>query len=264
MSNQTLHDLMSSRVAEFSASDRPREIIDAAVEAMFKDIIKDAFRIYGDMGKAVSEAIKAAMPANVSDMFQLTRYNALVSEALRQRWHAAAVESTLMQGANKAIDEVLCQDYITGEVSLRKLFEAFIEEHKDLAAEENWEHPEIRFEDGEIGRTNFLHIYFDPKPEGKFREERSAYTSSRASRSAHELAHALHVAIEGEREEGPEHWRRTVRYGRVYSAKLDDKKVAVDMQIRNEWERILASLYFGNATLLIDCDPDEFSYGIYD
>lgn len=53
MSNQTLHDLLTARVAEFSASDRPREIIDAAVEAMFKDIIKDAFRSYGDMGKAV-------------------------------------------------------------------------------------------------------------------------------------------------------------------------------------------------------------------
>ena len=36
------------------------------------------------------------------------------------------------------------------------------------------------------------------------------------------------------------------------------------MQIYNKWERILASLYFGNATLLIDCDADDFSYGIYD
>ena len=36
------------------------------------------------------------------------------------------------------------------------------------------------------------------------------------------------------------------------------------MQIYSEWERMLASLYFGNATLLIDCDADDFSYGLYD
>ena len=29
-------------------------------------------------------------------------------------------------------------------------------------------------------------------------------------------------------------------------------------------QQLLASLYFGNATLLIDCDADDFSYGIYD
>ena len=27
---------------------------------------------------------------------------------------------------------------------------------------------------------------------------------------------------------------------------------------------MVASLYFGNATLLIDCDADDFSYGLYD
>ena len=80
----------------------------------------------------------------------------------------------------------------------------------------------------------------------------------------HELAHALNIQIQGEREEGEKPWRRTVQLGRVYSATLDEKKVAVDMQIYNKWERMLASLYFGNATLLIDCDADDFSYGLYD
>jgi hypothetical protein len=56
----------------------------------------------------------------------------------------------------------------------------------------------------------------------------------------------------------------TGQLGRVYSATLDEKKVAVDMQIYSKWERMLASLYFGNATLLIDCDADDFSYGLYD
>lgn len=262
MNNQTLQQLLADRVSVFAESDRPREMIDAGIEKLFQEVVSEAFRSYGDFGKAVKEAVTKALPANVSDMFQLSRYNALVSEALRQRWHAAAVESTLMASANKAIDEVLSQEYITGEVSLRKLFESFIEENKESAAENQWEHPEIRFEDGTIGSSPYLHIFFDGKPESAYKSERSSY--SRDKRISYELAHALHIAIDGEREEGLDHWRRVVRYGHVYAARLDDKKVAVDMQIRNNWERILASLYFGNATLVIDCDPDDFSYGLYD
>ena len=69
--NQTLQQLLAERVTVFANGDRPREIIDKAVEAMFVDVIKDAFRSYGDPGKAVQEAIKAAMPANVGDVFEL-------------------------------------------------------------------------------------------------------------------------------------------------------------------------------------------------
>lgn len=263
MSNQTLQQLLTERVTDFANGDRPREIIDKAVESMFVDVIKDAFRSYGDLGKAVQEAIKGAMPANVGDVFELTKYNALIGEALKQRWHQAAVESTLLERATAAIDEVMSTEFIAGEVSLRGLLEEFVEENKEEASREGWGHPEIRFEDGTIGDTRYLHIYFDPKPESEHTRESSIY-STRSSRNSHSLAHALNVQINGEREEGTGHFGRTIQLGRVYSAKIDEKKVAVDMQIYSRWERMLASLYFGNATLLIDCDADDFSYGLYD
>lgn len=257
----SLQMLLTERVTLFASGNRPREIIDKAVEAMFVDVINDAFRSYGDLGKAVQEAIKGAMPANVGDVFELTKYNALIGEALKQRWHQAAVETTLLERATAAIDEVMSPDFIKGEVSLRVLLDAFVEQHKEKAAESQWEHPEIRFMDGTIGGSEYLHIYFDEKPESA--HESARYSNSRP-RSQYELQHALHVHIEGEREEGIGKFRRKVRFGRVYSAKLDEKKVAADLQIYNKWERILASLYFGNATLLIDCDADDFSYGLYD
>ncbi|WP_045158318.1 hypothetical protein [Stutzerimonas stutzeri] len=261
MTEQTLQQLLAQRVSEYAASDRPRELIDAGIDKMFKEVVDDAFRSYGDFGKAIKEAVKEALPANVSDMFELTRYNALVAESLRQRWEAAAVSETLMVKANAAIDEVLSNDLVSGEVSLRKLLEAFVEDNKEKAAEEHWERPEIRFEDGSIGSGEFLHIYFDPEPEDSHRSERS-YLSSRASssRDNYELKHAVHVSITGTRETG-DRWRPSERFGSIYSAKLDDKKVAVDMMIRSKWERMLASLYFGNATLVIDCDADDFTYG---
>jgi hypothetical protein len=251
MTQQTLEQLLTARVAEYAASDRPRELIDAGIDKMFKDVVDDAFRSYGDFAKAIKEAVKEALPANVSDMFELTRYNALVAEALRQRWGAAAVSETLMVKATAAIDEVLANDFVSGEVSLRKLLEEFIEHHKEQAAEERWSHPEIRFEDGSIGSSEFLHIYFDEEPtEGHSRH-----------RGNFELKHALHLRIESDREIKDRHWPRIEKLGSVYSAKLDEKKVAVDMKIHSKWERMLASLYFGNATLVIDCEPDDFSYG---
>lgn len=261
MTDQTLQQLLAKRVTAYAESERPRELIDAGIDKMFKDVVDDAFRSYGDFGKAIKEAVSKALPANVSDMFELTRYNALVAESLRQRWQAAAVSETLMVKASAAIDEVLANDFVSGEVSLRQLIGAFVEDNKEKAAEENWERPEIRFEDGSIGSTPYLHIYFDPEPEDSHRADNSF--RSRSSRNNYELKHALNVRIEGERETG-DTWKRTHQFGTVYSAKLDDKKIAVDMQIYSKWERMLASLYFGNATLVIDCDADDFSYGLYD
>lgn len=260
MTEQTLQQLLAQRVSEYAASDRPRELIDAGIDKMFKEVVDDAFRSYGDFGKAIKEAVKEALPANVSDMFELTRYNALVAESLRQRWEAAAVSETLMVKANAAIDEVLSNDFVSGEVSLRKLLDAFVEHNKEKAAEEHWSHPEIRFEDGSVGSGKYLHIFFDPEPEDSYRSEHS-FLSSSAIRSNYALKHALHVRIESERNIEDSHLPRTEQLGSVYSAQLDERKVAVDMAIRSPWERMLASLYFGNATLVIDCDADDFSYG---
>lgn len=256
--NKTLQQLLTERVSEYAASDRPRELIDEGIDKMFKGVIDQAFRSYGDFSKAIEEAVKQALPANVSDMFELTRYNALVAEALRQRWASAAVSETLMIKANAAIDEVLANDFVSGEVSLRKLIETFAEENKEKAAEEQWEAPEIRFENGSIGSSGFMHIYFDEEPESSYRSS----TARSRSRENYELKHALHVRIEGKRETG-KNWKPFEEFGSVYSAKLEEKKVAQNMQIRSKWERMLASLYFGNATLVIDCDADDISYGIY-
>lgn len=258
MSEQTLQALLAERVSAYAQSDRPRELIDEGIEKLFKEVVNDAFRSYGDFGGAIKEAVKAALPANVSDVFELQRYNTIVANALRERWEAAAVHSTIIEQADKSISEVLDgKGLITGEVSLHKLLTAFIDEHKDKAAEEQWDRPEIRIEEGDSYGTGikFMHIYFD--------EEQEDRVSSHRRRENYSLKHSMHVKITGQRD-ATNHWRKHDEFGEVYSAKLDDKKVAINMSIRSDWERMLASLYFGNAILVIDCDPDDLSYGLYD
>lgn len=257
MSQQTLQELLADRVTVYAQSDRPRELIDEGIDKLFKEVVSDAFRSYGDFGGAIKEAIKAALPANVSDVFELQRYNGLVANALRERWEAAAVHSTIIEQADKSIAEVLDgKGLITGEVSLYKLLIAFIDDHKDKAAEDQWERPEIRIEEGDSygTGTKFMHIYFDEEPEDRANRHRR--------RENHSLKHSMHVKITGQRE-AENHWRKADEFGEVYSAQLDDKKIALNMSIRSDWERMLASLYFGNAILVIDCDPDDLNYGLY-
>lgn len=257
MSNdQTLKQLLAERVSVYSASERPKELIDAGIDKMFKDVVDDAFRSYGDFGKAIKDAVKEALPANVRDMFELTRYNSIVAEALRERWAAAAVSETLMVKANAAIDEALANDFVSGEVSLRALLEAFIEDNKERAAEERWEEPEIRFEEKDSYGSTTLDVFFDPEPESSYR---TGYSSS--ARSDWSLKHRLHIRLTGETRPGPNEWSSEAQVGEVYSAQLDDKKVSLNLNFRSKWERMLASLYFGNAKVLVDCDADEFTYG---
>ncbi|MBD1555195.1 hypothetical protein [Pseudomonas typographi] len=257
---QTLQQLLADRVTAYAQSDRPRALIDEGIEKLFKDVVNDTFRSYGDFGSAIKEALKSALPANVSDVFELQRYNALVANALRERWEAAAVNSAILEQADKSISEVLTgKGLLTDEVSLTKLLEAFIDDHKEQAAENHWERPEIRISEGDSygSGTKYLHIYFDPESDSD-RRGSSSYRSS--TRSDYELKHSMHVRVTGTRET-TDHFHKVDQLCEVYSAKLDDKKVAINMQIVTEWERLVASLYFGSALLVIDCDPDDFSYG---
>lgn len=260
MSQQTLQELLTERVGIYAQSDRARELIDQGIESMFKDVVKDTFRSYGDFGKAVQEAVKAALPANVTDMFELQRYNALVANALRERWEHAALQSTVLVKAEKAIAEVMDgEGLLSGDVSLKALLDEFVSDHREKAAEEHWGNPEIRFEETLSGRSEFIYIGFDPEPE----ESCSASSWRTEPRGTYSLKNSLHVHIVGERQTD-DHFRPTVQLAEVLSAKLDDKRIAVNMRIRTKWERMLASLYFGNALLVIDCDAGDFTYGFDD
>lgn len=261
MTEQTLQQLLSERVTAYAQSDRPRELIDAGIDKMFQDIVQDLFRSYGDVSKSIKAAIAAAMPASVGDAFELTRYNALLAETLRQRWEQAALHSTVFEQAGKAIDEILSGDgLIAGEVSLRALLEEFVSAHKEQAQENSWSSPEIRFEERESYGSTFLSIYFDPEPESAHMS--SGRYGSRDRRHDFSLKHRLSIRLTGEVRPGADRWSGNVSVGEVYSAQLDDKKVCLQMDIRDKWERMLASLYFGNAKILVDCEADDFSYGV--
>ncbi|WP_438455394.1 hypothetical protein [Vreelandella venusta] len=244
MSQQTLEQLLHARISEFTASERPKEIIDQHVEKMFASVIEDAFRSYGDMGKAVKEAIQAAMPGNVSDMVELTRYNNLISNAMKEKWEQSGVASDMVRRAHEAIDEAVSEMEVPEFVSLRKLLESFVEEHDEEAMENGWEAPRIEIEESDI-LDGYYHIYFDKDPS----------KSRFSTRSVYRLDNMLAVRTR-EVEKHDDH-----DTGEVYAAQIDNDIMGKKMGVWNSpWKKQMVALYYGGAKLIIDCDADDFSY----
>ncbi|MBT2773801.1 hypothetical protein J7J47_16380 [Halomonas sp. ISL-60] len=246
--NQTLEQLLHSRISEFTASDRPKEIIDQHVEKMFTSVVDDAFRSYGDMGKAVKEALQAAIPGNVSDMMELTRYNNLIANAMKEKWAESGVEADMVRRTHEAIDEVVSEMQMPEFVSLQKLLEAFAEEHAEEAMQEGWEAPRIEIEESEYV-DGHCRIYFDKDP------GESRY----GARSAHRLSNMLAISTRG-REEKDGH-----ATGDVYAAMVDNDIMGKKMGVwRSEWEKQMVALYYGGAKLIIDCDESDIGYPFHD
>ncbi len=254
MSEQTLQALLAERVTAFANSDKPVEIIDEHVKKMFTSVVDNCFGRYGDMGKQVEDAIKAALPANLTEIFELTRYNALIAAALKDKWENSGVEADMVRLAQKQIDEVLHKDALPEVISLQDLLEAFVEDQKEEAAEEHWEAPDIRFQPSDYGG---LHIYFDKKP-----KEHGVSSYSRSSeRSEYMLDNAIHISFDRNGKDRDEKGREV---GSVYAAKIENEKIRQTLRFRSTFEKMVAALYFGNSKIIVDCDEDEFSYGIYD
>lgn len=257
MSEQTIQQLMHDHIAAFSASDRPAEIIASNVEKMFTEIIKDAFSSYSDMGKLVKEAIKQALPSNVENLFELSRYNDLIATAMKAQWESSGVTGEMLRRSKAAIDDALKDDIVPEFVNLSDLLNAFIEENKERAADERWERPHITIRENENNYSSILrhmHICFDPQPEE--RSSSSRYSSD-SKRSEWELANRMSVSIKGKNDQGHE-------FGDVYSAQLEGKPIGRNFMIYKKWEKLTAALYFGGAQLVIDCNEHDFSYDLYD
>ena len=251
MSEQTLQQLLAERVTAFANSDKPVEIIDEHVKKMFSSVIDNCFGRHGEMGKQVEGAIKSALPANLSTVFELTRYNDMIAKALKDKWETSGVEADMVRRAQEAIDEVLTKDQMPEVISLQDLLEEFVDDHKESAAEEHWERPDIRFQESEYGG---LHIYFDKKP-----KEESLHSSR--ERSEFSLDNAIHISFDKRGKDRDDQGRQV---GTVYAARIDSEKISQTLRFRSKFEKLLAALYFGASKILVDCDEDDFSYGIYD
>lgn len=259
MMEKTLSALLTERVTQFAQSPKAIEIIDKGVENLFQSVINDCFRSYSDMGKLVEEAVKSALPGNISDLFELKRYNALITESMRQTWESSGIEVDMQRRMTELLSETLEKNDLPKEIHLSALMEAFIKDHREEAAENGWEAPKVIFEKSHgFSDSSYYHLYFDKAP-----DENSSWSRER---SKYQLECSLAMYCNDKDKISIEEHHRTETYdvGHVYSATLDGKSAFAHIGRATEFERMVLALYFGSSRIIIDCDPDDISYPGYD
>lgn len=242
---QTLEGLLHNRVSEFANSDKPAEIIDKHMERLFDDIISSQFRSFGDFGKTIQEAVKNALPGNISEDFELTRYNNLIVNALVEKWTDSEMPKQLVDRATEVLETTIQEMQIPEQIKLSDLLESFVETHAEEALQEGWEQPHIVFEESSVV-SGFFMIFFDKQPESG-----DTFRSSKYS-----LDNQLHVRLdEGQSLTDPE------PVGRVFAATVDGDLMGREQGVwTSKYERLMVALYYGGARLVVDCDEDGFSY----
>lgn len=255
----TLSALLTQRCVNFSTSDKAVEIIDQGIEKMFKDLVGDAFRSYGDFGKLLSEAFKAALPTNISEVVDLTNYNSLVINSVREQWANSGIQNDMQRRVLDLVKEFAADEAIPKFIMASDLWKAFIEENRERAAEEQWERPQVMYEEND-------------RIDGYFTVGLHA-ASGDGYRSTVESAHRCDVYLafspqkerEGRTEQPITHEGHPVYdlyHGHVDGNVLG-KKIS---KAYSRFDKLIAALYYGGSFLAMDeiPDADNMTYPHYD
>lgn len=253
MTEKTLAALLCERVTEFANSPKAVEMIDTGIEKMFKGVVDDCFGHYSDMSKMVKKTVEAAMPANMSSMFELKRYNAIIAESMKRLWESAELETDMQKRLAELLDETLKAHDYPPVILLSEFMNAFVEDNKREAFESGWEAPKVIYEDDGEG---FCHLYFDKDPT----------ESSYSTRSKYSLEYRIAMHIADNETHNVKDWREqdiALPVGSVYSALLNCNPISSNFN-PGKFDRIVQAVYFGLSKIAIDCDPEDICYPCHD
>lgn len=251
----TLSALLTQRCVNFAASDKAVEMIDQGIEKMFKDLIGESFRSYGDFGKLLSDAFKAALPTNISAVVDLPSYNTLVINSMREAWTNSGVHTDMQQRVLELTKEFTSDEAIPKFILASDLWSAFVEDNKERACEEQWECPQVITSDPDNG---YISVGLEPNDD-------SGSRYSRSKTSPYECT--VHLALspqfnrDGRTKEALLHDGHQVY--ELYSGSLDGsvlgKKV---ISAYSRFDKMIMALYYGGSFLAWDeaPDADEMTY----
>lgn len=248
----TLAELLSARVTEFAESPQVIEMIDKSIEKMFSFIVSECFSSYSDMAKQVKASVTAALPGNISNLFELKRYNALIVEHMQREWERTELEDDMKNRLEALLKNTLGECDFPPIILLSDFMEAFAELHQERAFEEGWEAPKVIYKENE-GITGFHSLYIDKNPEEACRF---------SPRSEYELECRIAFTTNGEGVfRTKDRFDHDVEYplARVFSAVLNGKP-ARDNINPHRFDRMVQALYYGMSRIAIDCNPEDTCY----
>lgn len=252
----SLASAIAAHCAEFEKSPEFADMVRKHVTSLYEEAIKDTFR-WGEFPRAVKKALEEAMPANISDLVDLPRYNLLMAKELAATWEGNAVSERLVTSMREHVVEFVKWHEVPKYIKASDLWAAFVKEHEEEATQEGWESPAVLMAYSDYG--SFM-VGLEKAP-----EQSSSYsTRSRSKDHAFQFANNLYFTKETNYEDrvtvdvlhdGKPVWR-------LFSGALDGDALGKKVhQFRSDFERLVGALYYGDSLLVLDCDDaDEIYY----
>ena len=248
---------IASAFHNYQQSDAYRELITKHIEKMVSDSIDHVFGWGGDYRKQLEDALKAAMPKDITKMVDLAKYNTLFAQSLQTTWADNALPDQVVKQAQKVVLEFTDKFKIPEYVTMTELIEAFISENEDTAAQEGWDRPHTFFKwheerfDG--GRSFSLGIE-------DHKQESSRYSSTKEKDHAFQFERNIYLSPTGEEHNG--HDTYAVFSGRLGDTPLGNSKIKA---FYSDFDKLVACMYYGGTKLVLDTeDVDDFYYPSHD
>lgn len=237
----------------FEESQEYQDMLKSRVEKLYKDAIDDVFR-WGDFPNRVKEAVKGAMPANVSDFVDLAKYNSLVVSTLKATWESSGIENNAVQQIQSSSMKIIEEMKIPEFVLMSELFEAFIEDNAEEAAQENWEKPYILMKESE---NSYLNEYWQIG----FEAAEETYRSSKTH--GFQFENCLNIcAVYTDYGNKTFKMHGEFKCYELYAGKV--REIILGKKIvdpHTKFEKLMCALYYGNAFLVWDdLNPEELYY----
>ena len=244
---------IAKHCAEFEQSPEYAEMIRAHVKKLYDDAINDTFR-WGKFPNAVKEALQSALPANISEMVDLPRYNLLMARAMAEHWEANAVGDQLVKQMQDLVLDFIKEDATPEFIRASDLWAAYVEQYKEEALHEGWGRPHVVTEDDGEG---FFYIGFDKEEESRNRH------GGRDKPYSCEVYLGFHHVTDSDRKpvKQDRHEVYTLFAGKLENSDALGKK---PVQFRGRFEKLVGALYYGNSKLVLDDGGDDIYYPGYD
>ncbi|HFK9525151.1 TPA: hypothetical protein ACG0T3_003812 [Citrobacter farmeri] len=253
----SLANAINQHCRQFEASEEFHKMIAEHVRSLYENAIKDTFR-WGKFPDAVKAALVDALPANISDICDLPKYNLLLARTLDEQWKANAVSESLASNMQALVKEFIEQDKTPKYIKSSDLWAAYIDQHREEAAHEGWDAPQVVIDDD---RDGFFYIGFEKEPANN--------SSSSWSNNIKDKAHSCDVYLGFHQKTERENRTSTpvMQDGHpVYSLfagqlEYGDTLGKKPVQFRSRFEKLVGALYYGDSLLVLDaCDAEDITY----
>lgn len=246
---------IAKHCASFEQSPEYAEMIGTHVRKLYEKAIEDTFK-WGDFPDRVKKALGSALPANISTMVDLPRYNTMLAKALATEWEQKAIGESITKQMQDMVLEFVKTKEIPQFIYASALWKAYMEQHQEEAAHEGWEHPEaiMQFSD-----YDWFQVGLCKEP-----SQESRHGRSRTKTHVFEFDESLYFMkaenyidnkwVQITHDNKPCY---TLGHGKVDGDELG-KKVR---SFRGKYEEMIAALYYGRSLLVLDAsDADELYY----